>query len=41
MGEMTGLPLAWSAWHYAIAAGFALGRQPPSPATCPPAALPA
>jgi lipoprotein-releasing system permease protein len=24
MGEMTGLPLAWSAWHYAIAAGFAL-----------------
>jgi lipoprotein-releasing system permease protein len=24
MGEVTGLPLAWSAWHYAIAAGFAL-----------------
>ncbi len=24
MGEVSGLPLAWSAWHYAIAAGFAL-----------------
>ena len=24
MGEVSGLPLAWSVWHYAIAAGFAL-----------------
>jgi lipoprotein-releasing system permease protein len=24
MGEMSGLPLAWSAWHYAIASSFAL-----------------
>lgn len=24
MGELTGLPLTWSVWHYAIAAGFAL-----------------